>query len=63
MTAIVDIGTRTQVCNFKAQATNDPKLMREAIAVLGEALEQTEKLRPITRLEEDIARIERGSSQ
>ena len=58
VTAIVGIGTKTRVTNFKAQATNDMVLMQEAVTLLSGLKTLTDQLRPITRAADDIKRID-----
>lgn len=58
VTDIVSIGSTVRVTNFKSQATGDPKMMEEAISKLGEVNEKTTELRKITKLAEDIERID-----
>ena len=58
VTEIVDVGTKARVSNFKAQATGDMKLMRNAIDVLATLKAKTDELRTITRSADDIRRID-----
>lgn len=58
VTKIVDLGTATRVRNFKAQASDDMELMQHAVEELAKLTDLTGKLRPITRDEEDIKRID-----
>lgn len=58
VTKIVDVGTQVRVQNFKAQATNDPDSLQQAIEKLAEVGEHTAELRKITRDAEDIQRID-----
>lgn len=50
-------GNAARIENFKAQAKNDVSYMDEALENIEHLLEDVEKLRPITRDAEDIARI------
>ena len=59
VSSIVDLGTTTRVLNFKSQATGDLTLLEQAIANLEGVQEETKKLRPITKLEADIKRIDK----
>jgi len=56
---IVNIGTKTRVQNFKAQATNDNRLMKEAIENLDKVFVKTRELRPLCTAPDDIQRIEK----
>ncbi len=58
VTGIVNVGTKVRVANFRAQATNDMALMREAMDILGGLKKYTDVLRPITRAPADIKRID-----
>ena len=58
VTELVEIGSTVRVTNFKAQATNDPVMMQEAINKLDGVTPLTEELRKITRDDEDIQRID-----
>lgn len=58
VTDIVNMGTQVRVTNFKAQATNNMPLMRQAIDTLADLGEHTDALRPITRAADDIRRID-----
>ncbi len=58
VTDIVNVGTKVRVTNFKAQATGDMKLMREAIDLLAGVETHTKELRPITRDAQDLKRID-----
>ena len=55
---IIDAGNAARVANFKAQAEQDPELMREAMAEFQEIDAYFEGLRQITREPADIQRIE-----
>ncbi len=55
---IIDAGNAVRVANFKAQAEQDPKLMREAMAEFQEVDGSFKELRQITRVPADIQRIE-----
>jgi len=59
VTAIVDLGTRVRVANFKAQANADTALMEKAISSLDELKTHTDALRPITRQQANIDQINR----
>ena len=58
VSSIVDLGTTTRVLNFKSQATGDLTLLEQAITNLKGVQEEAKKLRPITKLEADIKRID-----
>ena len=55
---IIDVGNNVRVMNFRAQATQDPKVMKEAVEALGGLKTITTKLRKITRAADDIKRID-----
>ena len=55
---IIDVGNNVRVMNFRAQATQDPKVMKEAVKTLGGLKAITTKLRRITRAADDIKRID-----
>ena len=55
---IIDVGNNVRVMNFRAQATQDPKVMKEAVETLGGLKTITTKLRKITRAADDIKRID-----
>lgn len=55
---LVDLGTTVRVTNFKAQATDDAALLERAIEELVGATKLTEKLRQITKDEEDLKVID-----
>ena len=55
---IIDAGNAVRVLNFKAQATQDPKLMQEAAQKLKGVKEITAKLRKITRKDTNIKKID-----
>ena len=55
---IIDVGNAVRVLNFKAQATQDPKLMQEAAQHLKGVKGITAKLRKITRKDTNIKKIE-----
>ncbi len=54
---IIDLGNEVRVTNFKAQATNDTTLMKDAIGKLDGLKSLTGDLRKITRETEDLERI------
>jgi len=54
---VIDAGNATRVLNFRAQATDDPALMHEAIKKLQSVQGITEKLLKITRLADNINQI------
>lgn len=58
VTAIVNLGTKVRVTNFKAQATNDMVIMQEAVELMAGVKKYTEELRPITRDAADIELID-----
>ena len=58
VSAIVDLGTKARVLNFKAQATKDTAFLTEAITALDGLNELTGALRPITKDAEDLQRID-----
>ncbi len=58
VTDIVNLGTTVRVTNFKAQASNDIKLMQNAIDALAALSSKTVELRKVTRDPADIQRIE-----
>ena len=58
VTELVEIGSTVRVTNFKAQATNDPVMMQEALNKLDGVAPLTGELRKITRDDEDIQRID-----
>jgi len=55
---IIDVGNNVRVMNFRAQATQDPKVMKEAVEALSGLKTITTKLRGITRAADDIKRID-----
>jgi len=55
---IIDVGNNVRVMTFKAQATQDPKLMKETEETLKGVKTITAKLRKITRSADDIKRID-----
>ncbi len=55
---IVNRGTRTRVANFKAQASNDMKLMQEAVAEIKGRSKEVEALKKLTADSEDLKRLE-----
>ena len=55
---IIDVGNNVRVMNFRGQATQDPKVMKEAVEVLSGLKTITTKLRGITRAADDIKRID-----
>jgi len=57
VTAIVGLGTKVRVTNFKAQATDDMGLMQQAVMALNSLKTHTGELRPLTQDAEDIQRI------
>ena len=56
-TDFVHIGSSVRVTNFKAQATNDAKLMKKAISQLDGVAEPLNDLRALIRDVEDIQRL------
>ncbi|MFP4389751.1 MAG: methyl-accepting chemotaxis protein, partial [Desulfococcaceae bacterium] len=54
---IIDLGNQARVENFKAQATRQMELLREAIQRFAEIERGIETLRPVTRLEQDMKDI------
>ena len=54
---IIDVGNNARVMNFRAQATQDPKLMQEAGEMFKGVTKITTKLRGITREAADLKRI------
>ena len=58
VTDMVNLGNKVHAISFSAQISNDMKMMRSAIEMLGGLDEMTKQLRPITRKPEDIARID-----
>ncbi len=58
VTDIANVGSQVRTCEFKAQATNDMALMQQAIEHLDDVPKHTSQLRPITRDDEDIQRID-----
>jgi methyl-accepting chemotaxis protein len=57
LTRIVDLGSKVRVINYKAQATGDMQLMKEAVDLLAGLQKYTDRLRPITRDDESIKKI------
>ena len=55
---IIDAGNAARVGNFKAQATQDPELMRQTIETFGGVKQITASLRKITHEDADIKRID-----
>ncbi len=55
---IIDLGNATRIACFKSQALRDPKLIQDAMANFQEMDKEFASLREITRLPEDIARID-----
>ena len=51
---VVNLGSSARVANFKAQATGQSALRREAIESLQQIAPEIETIRPITRAQEDI---------
>ncbi len=56
---LTDVGAQARVTNFKAQATNDAFLLREATTLIDKVYPFLADLRKITRDAEDIQRIDR----
>ena len=56
-TVLVHIGSSVRVSNFKAQATNDTELMKQAISQLDGVAEPLNDLRAVIRDGEDIQRL------
>ena len=61
-TAVANLGTKVRVTNFRAQATNDMKLMESAVNLINGVKNITDDLRKITRDDEDIKRINETES-
>ena len=55
---IIDSGNAVIVSNFKAQAQQDPTMMKEAIGKFADIKQTTTKLRTITRKEENLKQID-----
>ncbi len=55
---IVDIGNATRIDTFKAQALENPQMIQEALSNFDTMGALFEELRAITRLEEDLQRID-----
>ena len=55
---IIDVGNNVRVMNFRAQATQNPEVMKDAVETLGGLKTITTKLRGITRAADDIKRID-----
>ncbi|MBN1346638.1 MAG: methyl-accepting chemotaxis protein [Phycisphaerae bacterium] len=55
---IIDVGNATRIACFKSQATRSPKLIEEANKNFDVMAEKFAALRKITRLKEDLARID-----
>ncbi|MBI9016969.1 MAG: methyl-accepting chemotaxis protein [Phycisphaerae bacterium] len=55
---IIDLGNAARVLNFKAQATNDPEILTEALTTLKKVHAKTAELRKTTRAADDIKRID-----
>jgi len=55
---VVDAGNAARVMNFRAQATGDTELMRNAIAEMQGVKEITKELRKITRQAENLRQID-----
>ncbi len=62
---IIDLGNDTRIKTFKSQALRDPELMIQGEKNFALIAREFEKLRKITRMPEDIERIERvqGASE
>ena len=58
VTAIVGLGTKVRVTNFKAQATDDMALMQQAVDLLAGVKKHTEELRPVTRADVNIKQMD-----
>jgi len=58
VTAIVGLGTKVRVANFRAQATNDMELMQQAVEMLAGVKKHTDELRPVTRAEVNIKQMD-----
>ncbi len=54
---IIDSGNAVRVANFKAQATQDPQLMKDALAIFTDIKQATGKLRGITKQEANLKQI------
>ena len=62
VTDIVNLGTTVRVTNFKAQASQDMELMKEAMTALDGLTAHTAALRPITHDAADLQRIDATES-
>ena len=58
VSSLADIGASARVTNFKAQATNDSRLLQEAIDKINQVYPLLDDLRKVTRDSEDIRRID-----
>ena len=58
VTAIVGLGTKVRVANFRAQATNDMELMQQAVEMLAGVKKHTDELRPVTRAKVNIKQMD-----
>lgn len=56
-TDLVHIGSSVRIANFKAQATNDVSLMKNAISKLDEVSDPLNELRVLIHSEDDIQRV------
>ena len=59
---IINLGNTVRVTNFKAQAQQDPELMKNAIATLSDVKGKTSELRKITREPVNITQIDNTES-
>ena len=57
LTEIKDLGNKARVANFKAQAAQDPDLMKEAVSALGKAKDTLGELRKVTHNDQELQRI------
>ncbi len=58
VTDMVNLGNRVHSASFNAQILNDMAMMKAAVDMLGKLGSLTGRLRPITRHDDDIARID-----
>ena len=57
LTEIKDLGNKARVANFKAQAAQDPDLMKEAVSVLLKAKDTLGELRKMSLIGQELQRI------
>ncbi|WP_462320972.1 methyl-accepting chemotaxis protein [Halochromatium sp.] len=58
MTRVVELGSSARVANFKAQASGQTALRREAIEQLQQIPPKIDSIRPITRSQDDIDKLD-----